>query len=64
MIATTKVFIFAFIFIAIVYDVFAMKKSGSDATISVVTYTWSRGKYGPILVFALGALCYHLFINQ
>ena len=63
MILTTKIFVASFVLIAILYDIFAVSKAGSDATISVVTYNWSRSKYGPLIVFLCGALVYHLFIN-
>lgn len=51
-----------FVVAMIGYDVFAVIKGGTDATISAVVLHWSKEYL--IIPFALGALMGHLFWSQ
>jgi hypothetical protein len=55
---TIIVIILATIFL-IIYDVFAIIKGGTEASISSIIITWSYEM--PLLPFAFGVLCGHFF---
>lgn len=55
----TKVFCAILLIAVIVYDVWAMAKGGTDGSISHTIIVWSYNY--PIMTFAMGVLCGHLF---
>jgi hypothetical protein len=55
----TIIFIVSIIFAAIGYDIYAISRDGTEASISHIIIEWSY-KY-PIFTFLFGLLCGHLF---
>lgn len=55
----TQIFVGGLIAVITIYDVFALIKGGTEASISYLLITWSY-KY-PMLPFTMGVLCGHLF---
>jgi hypothetical protein len=55
-------FIIAWVAVAAVYDVIVAYLYGSQPTISRVIHDWTYGN--PVIAFALGVLCGHLFWSQ
>jgi len=58
----TQIIIIAATMLVIVYDVIAVSAWGVDATVSRVTLSWAKSN--PILPFAVGVVCGHLFWPQ
>lgn len=58
----TAWFIVTLIFLCTIYDIYIGVNYGSAATISWVTWTTAKGY--PIIPFAAGILCGHLFWSQ
>lgn len=58
----TKVILVVLAAFLVIYDIVALWLGGWDATISVVLLTWARSY--PILPFAFGVVCGHLFWPQ
>jgi hypothetical protein len=59
---TTTVFIILWIAGAVAYDVAVAYLYGSQPTISRIVHDWAYGN--PVVAFALGVLCGHLFWSQ
>lgn len=60
--AITAWFIIAIVVVCIVYDVWVCANYGSESTISWVT--WTTCQHYPVIPFAAGILCGHLFWVQ
>ena len=55
----TQIFVGALVAVIAVYDVFAIIKGGTEASVSFLLITWSY-KF-PMLPFSIGVICGHLF---
>lgn len=59
MVKITKIFILVSLVIILLYDVYAVIKGGTEATISWIVAGWAYDY--PSLPFAVGFVCGHLF---
>ena len=58
----TICFIIVWVSVAVVYDVVIAYFYGAQPTISRIVHDWAYGN--PVIAFALGVLCGHLFWSQ
>jgi hypothetical protein len=58
----TICFIIVWVAVAVMYDVVVAYFYGTQPTISRIIHDWAYGN--PVIAFALGVLCGHLFWSQ